>query len=522
MLAERNLVGVSIDDLNLSIDEMKAYPRWYTDLLLRKGKQSVVIGDTLSFMDNFGLKESDKSKILEVFGDVLVSLDPAQFYVFIRLASHILQGQDLTPALAYVQAPVPKPRSILSRKRKNDYQSPNPTGSSFNGNPFRRVPEPKPRKLIDIDSFTTLLKTGTIPEDDDDQPPPTSRRKKRVTFNSGPPEIAEAAARSMEELLRQRGEQQLQQQQEQQQIRPPPSTYYPDAAQPPPASVEEEEDVEIDNTFKNVNIDSVLYHGASNLTPPQAFHFTDYSPSPSPPIPPPPPPRRVSANEPPLVRDRPNYNALSGYGATFSTGSASSLSSVGSPLSSPLPGSPFQSAPPSISSTPIQNTHARPVPPPLRHSVSDLPMLPPPPPQRRVSSNTNGLISNMNINSLTNGNGSSSSYTYAPTTNYGTTPLDGSGTTSYGANSPNGVVNHGAGAYLVPPPPPPSRRRAPSLPPQTLQYNPTGTPPTGQNGFLHPVRNPLGQQPTGHISSAPDLLADLKNLQEEVDRLSQR
>ncbi|ANB14036.1 Scd5p [Sugiyamaella lignohabitans] len=322
----------SVEDLNLSVEEQKSYPRWYTDLLVRKGKQSVAIGDTLSFVDNFGLTEADKHKILSIFGDPLVTLEPAQFYIFIRLASHILQGESISSSLIYIQAPVPKPKSILSRKRKKDVQSPSLAGTTgsnsiSNGsanvgnNPFRRAPtvvseessvHSKPQKL-DIDSFTQFILTGSMPSkstpdsgaksdydsDDADRPPPTSRRKKRVTFNNDPPQVAEAAARSMEELLRQKG---LQREQ-------PTAVYqgssgypggdlnsgsgmgfggsngsYDDSSQ---GQEEDEPDVEIDNTFKNVNIDSVLYHGVSNVTPEQEhFTFSDViSPSPSPPPP---------------------------------------------------------------------------------------------------------------------------------------------------------------------------------------------------------------------------------------------
>lgn len=162
--------------------------------------------------------------------------------------------------------------------------------------------------------------TGEVPS----KPPidtPTmttvSKTKKHVTFDTNPPQVAEAAARSMEELLRQ--------------TRNMPKlipTNAPAGASiihsgvgnydvgdvfkingningnfspqrplvPQDTGTDANEEVEIDSHFKNVNIESILYHGVSNLpTAPPAGHpgYQNYaqslmagndSPSPSPPI----------------------------------------------------------------------------------------------------------------------------------------------------------------------------------------------------------------------------------------------
>lgn len=55
--------SIRYEQLSLTEDEIRAYSRWYTDLLLRKGKESVVVGDVLTFVENFGVKDEDKQKV---------------------------------------------------------------------------------------------------------------------------------------------------------------------------------------------------------------------------------------------------------------------------------------------------------------------------------------------------------------------------------------------------------------------------------------------------------------------------
>lgn len=55
--------SIRYEQLSLTEDEIRAYSRWYTDLLLRKGKESIVVGDVLTFVDNFGVKDEDKQKV---------------------------------------------------------------------------------------------------------------------------------------------------------------------------------------------------------------------------------------------------------------------------------------------------------------------------------------------------------------------------------------------------------------------------------------------------------------------------
>lgn len=223
----------------------------------------------MAFVDNFGLSELDKSRILRLFGGQLVTIEPAQFYAFLRLCGHVKQGRSLRKELAFVSAPVPKPRSILSKRKALDGNtsdrgdSPDVTSS----NPFRKSSSASISSTTggpkDMDSFMSLM-TGRASSVSTSN----GRRKKRVTFDSAPPQVAEAAQRSMEELLRQRGVT----------LPSAPAPAPPPPPQPEPPQ-EEEPEVEINNNshFAHVNIDSVLVHGTSV-------------------VPPAPPPRRLTPN----------------------------------------------------------------------------------------------------------------------------------------------------------------------------------------------------------------------------------
>lgn len=57
----------SVDDMNLTADEVSTYPRWYTDLLLRKRAQTLTLRDVLAYVSNFGLKQDQKSNVCFFF-----------------------------------------------------------------------------------------------------------------------------------------------------------------------------------------------------------------------------------------------------------------------------------------------------------------------------------------------------------------------------------------------------------------------------------------------------------------------
>lgn len=299
--------GIPADSLDLSPDESRSFPRWYTDLLLRKGNQAVSLDDALRFVGNFGLKEADKQSILGLFKKGITTLDPCQFYIFLRLAGHILDGKTkVEPEMIYMPASVPRPRSILSRKRKNELtESDSQTATQGVGNPFRKTSgsSHKAPAKMDIDSFATFLLTGNRPASNDEDLSGGSalsgqskiKKKKRVTFDAEP-QVSEAAARSMEELMRQAD---IQQQLHAAQVArqpPPPPQYHVNGRD----EEEEEDDVNFtNNAFANVKVDSVLVHGVSVAAPePQqnnsfgstqslaqfASNFNQQPASPSPPV----------------------------------------------------------------------------------------------------------------------------------------------------------------------------------------------------------------------------------------------
>lgn len=55
--------NLSVDSMNLSVDEVCTYPRWYTDLLLRKKAQSITLSDALNYVANFGLSAQEKDMV---------------------------------------------------------------------------------------------------------------------------------------------------------------------------------------------------------------------------------------------------------------------------------------------------------------------------------------------------------------------------------------------------------------------------------------------------------------------------
>ena len=301
--------SLSIESLNLSDNELKTYPRWYTDLIIRKQTPSLTINDVFSYMKNFGIKEPERAVILSVFVPNITDAPPQIFYACLRLASHLQQGQQITTGLVFHPAPVPRLLSIISKTLKQDpilIEKPKAQAEASDSNPFRRERSntagnsQKPK--MDITSFTAFLMTGSVPQDasDNDEPqylPPKSHNSKRVTFDTNPPQVAEAAARSMEELLRQqRSMPQLVPANRQIPVAPsyPTSNYNVGGVfnvkplVPQDTGTDPVDDVNIEtDTFKNVNIDSVLHNGVSNLPPPIPQHrasvFAEDNHTPSPP-----------------------------------------------------------------------------------------------------------------------------------------------------------------------------------------------------------------------------------------------
>lgn len=95
--------SLSVDNLNLTADEVSTYPRWYTDLLLRKRSQSITMGDIVAYVANFGLSQQNKSIICSLFPSLPTSVDPPIFYACLRLVSHAQSGQIPSYSLMFQQ-----------------------------------------------------------------------------------------------------------------------------------------------------------------------------------------------------------------------------------------------------------------------------------------------------------------------------------------------------------------------------------------------------------------------------------
>ncbi|KAK9467773.1 hypothetical protein V1512DRAFT_260035 [Lipomyces arxii] len=91
----------------LSPDEYRIYPKWFAELM-PSGHLTLTLDDVLVFADRFGINEQDKWKIFDVFENPLSTLEKGEFYAFMRLIGHVINGQSPSRDLVFQQAPIPK------------------------------------------------------------------------------------------------------------------------------------------------------------------------------------------------------------------------------------------------------------------------------------------------------------------------------------------------------------------------------------------------------------------------------
>ncbi|CAN6668526.1 hypothetical protein TRVA0_040S01112 [Trichomonascus vanleenenianus] len=582
---------ISVTDLQLSDQELREYARWYTDLLLRKKQEYLSPDDVLQFLDNFGVSEDQKSQLRTIVLHSYTDIDPTQFYIVLRLASHLLCGHGLSNEAVFQSAPAPKPRSILStrEKRSASYESSGAfsgeDSSSFaSGNPFRKASgvngtgsghsTPSGPSKMNFDMFKDFMLTGEMPGGN---PPSKRAKKKRVTFSSGPPEVAEAAARSLDELMKLRGIQQSrqQQQQHQQHLVVPQSNqglglpmYQHEQQQPPPPSLpggneEEEEDVEIDTSaFRNVNIDSVLYHGGSHVanatTPSYNYSVGSNSPTPSPS-----PPiqqqqqqqQQRSQDAAALSKFVPLKPTPTGGNVPATNGTTNSNTNTSQQFLSPHEQfikamSPRETSPANNSVTSLEELAAqmtggasKP-----HHSPSPIPNLSPQPLQQPLFYQTNNSSGDMRPPpQMNNGLAYQQQQTFQQqpspqpqqqqSTGYGRPPPPPPPRSRPVPPPIRQTANSGIPAIPPPPPlprrtqnpqfqqaqppPPPPRARMPQMP-MAMPNLASSSSITSLPGLPQPPYMNIVPPNQAQVTSAPDLLSDLKALQEEVDRLSGR
>ncbi|GME84914.1 unnamed protein product [Ambrosiozyma monospora] len=171
LVHEDTAVALSLPMTELDKQEAKTYLRWYNNILSRKtGSRVVAVDDVFRFLANFRIPETIKERIRHVFRKWLDALNIGQYFAMMRLLAHALRGEPLNTALIKVTAPIPKPISIMSRKRLKD--------DNDNDDSDTNEPNTSPEKKLDLDSFTQFLLTGERPS-----PKKKAKNSKKVKFS---------------------------------------------------------------------------------------------------------------------------------------------------------------------------------------------------------------------------------------------------------------------------------------------------------------------------------------------------
>lgn len=181
-------IPLSLQTQELTFQELKTYMRWYSDILARTNARTISMQDVYSFLSNFKIPESVKEKINKIYSKILYSINIGEFFALLRLISHTLSGLEPSRRLIKIQAPTPKPPSILSKKRpteeadhevdeddleesssqSNNHNNFNNNSNTNNGNVSNSNGG---SAQLDLDSFTQFMLTGERPEE--------QRKKKR-------------------------------------------------------------------------------------------------------------------------------------------------------------------------------------------------------------------------------------------------------------------------------------------------------------------------------------------------------
>ncbi|CAI5756178.1 unnamed protein product [Candida verbasci] len=139
-------IPLSLKAQELTLEESKTYMRWYSDILARTNSRTISMNDVFNFLNNFKISDLIKNHIKSIFSKIMNSINIGEFFALLRVISHTLLGEEPSRKLIKIEAPVPQPPSILSKKRINEV-----------------VKEDK--TPLDIDSFTQFLLTGERPSE---------------------------------------------------------------------------------------------------------------------------------------------------------------------------------------------------------------------------------------------------------------------------------------------------------------------------------------------------------------------
>ncbi|KAK6199926.1 uncharacterized protein RJT21DRAFT_120826 [Scheffersomyces amazonensis] len=181
-------IPLSLTAQELTLQESKTYMRWYSDILARTNSRTVTLNDVFNFLINFKLSQIIKDKISRIFQKIIYSINIGEFFALLRLISHTLTGAEPRRKLIKVQAAVPTPPSILSKKRQNDDDNDSEgnlndndlsiaNGINNNGNDNNNIgiSSIEQNKPLDLDSFTQFILTGERPDDT-----PKKKRNKKL------------------------------------------------------------------------------------------------------------------------------------------------------------------------------------------------------------------------------------------------------------------------------------------------------------------------------------------------------
>lgn len=135
------------------------------------------MNDVYNFLNNFKLSPELKEGLNKLFHKILNSINIGEFFALLRVISHCLNGKTPSRRLIKIDAPIPTPPSILSKKRQNDYDDEEEEHSqeleSSGGDPNEKEP-------LDLDSFTQFMLTGQRP---DEKPRKRKKKMKSVKFS---------------------------------------------------------------------------------------------------------------------------------------------------------------------------------------------------------------------------------------------------------------------------------------------------------------------------------------------------
>lgn len=172
-------VPLSLTADQLTRDEAKAYLRWYDYIESRKKgiRKTVSIDDVFHFLGNFGIDTETKQELRVMFARWSSAMSIGQFFALMRVLAHALQNDVMHRTNIRKPCQVPRPISIMSRKRGSDEddETENPDVADLG------MSQAEGGKL-DLDSFTQFILTGQRPASPEKVETKRKKSNKKVKF----------------------------------------------------------------------------------------------------------------------------------------------------------------------------------------------------------------------------------------------------------------------------------------------------------------------------------------------------